>query len=142
MTGVKLDKIGSHIRYNVSCCDFKDPVCHTTTKLTLWNDYGHGNAVFLDRHLMDCGGFGFISSFQLESISSLIRYAYKCCAIFDSKWKNLTQCFDRFTSYVADNAHSIYTLAQIPVQCETGFGLSSIEMQRLVTGHWRFGFRC
>ena len=141
MTGVKLEKIGTGIRYNSTCCDFKDPVCRTTKKSTTWNYFGQGKANYLDRHIMECGGFGFISSFQLENINSQIRYVYNCCAIFDSKWKNLMQCFDRFTSYVEVNSHSIYTLAQIPVQCEGGFGLSRLEMQ-IKDLRWRFRFRC
>ena len=143
ITGVKLETSGTGIRYNFTCCFFKDPVCHATSSSTPWNDFGTGNAHFLDRHIIECGALGFISSFQLENTNSKIRYTYMCCAIFYTKWKNSMQCFDRHTSYVADNAHSIYTLAQIPVQCKTGFGLSSLSLQReLSQARWRFKFRC
>ena len=142
MTGVKLEKAGTDIRYNFTCCNFKDPVCHATTKSTPWNDYGAGNPRNLDRHIMECGSFGFISSFQLENDNSRIRYVVWCCELFDSKWKNSMQCSDKSTQYVEDNGHSIYTMAQVPVQCEAGFGLSRLRLQRVTFKDWGYGFRC
>ena len=48
-------------------------------KFTPWNDEGSGNAVFLDRHNVDCGT-DFLSRFQLQrSGGGQYRYNYRCC---------------------------------------------------------------
>ncbi|MCJ8271254.1 MAG: hypothetical protein MJK04_17875, partial [Psychrosphaera sp.] len=51
-------------------------------KYTDYNDDGGGNAVYLDRHNVDCGANGILSYFKLErdSQGSNYRYAYKCRA--------------------------------------------------------------
>ena len=49
-----------------------------TDKVTPWNDKGSGNAVFLDRHNVDCGT-DFLSRFQLQVSGEQYRYNYRCC---------------------------------------------------------------
>ena len=143
MTDIKLEVNGTDIRYNYSCCKFKDHVCSKVAKSTLWDEDGDGLVLYIDRHLIFCGNFSFISSFQLERMNSQIRYSYTCCELFDRKWQSLTQCFDKSTAYVPNNERSIFTWPQIPVACDPGFGLSSLLLKRDASwAEWKFEFRC
>ena len=143
LTSIHLERKGIDVRYDYSCCSLKDTVCRMTVKWTAWQYGDDGNGHSLSKPQINCGRFGFISSFQLEQSSSWIRYLFTCCEIFDPRWRNQMQCFYAATTYVAENAQLIYALAKIPVSCDAGFGLSSLELQRNASmSLCRFKFRC
>ena len=143
MTRVHLEQRGIDVQYNYSCCNFKDTVCRMIVKRTAWQYGGDGNAKYLSMHQINCGRFGFISSFQLEHKSSKIRYLYTCCELFNPRWRNQLQCYEAATPYVSENAQLVYSLAQIPVSCNGGFGFSSFQLQKKAAmQQWRFEFRC
>ena len=49
---------------------------------TGWNAEGGGNAVYLDRHDVRCGGNEMLSQFQLQRNGrGSYRYLYKCCSV-------------------------------------------------------------
>jgi len=49
---------------------------------TGWNAEGGGNAIFLDRHDVRCGGNEMLSQFQLQRNGrGSYRYLYKCCSV-------------------------------------------------------------
>ena len=51
-------------------------------KFTPWNVHGGGNAIFLDRHRLNCGSRSdVLRSFKLETSGNKIRYKYTCCKL-------------------------------------------------------------
>ena len=49
-------------------------------KFTPWNDNGNGNAIYLDRHSLNCGpSSDVLRSFKLETSATKMRYKYTCC---------------------------------------------------------------
>ena len=143
LTSVKLQVNGTNIQYNYSCCEFKDPVCSMTYNLTAWKFGGGGSASFLDVNQIDCGTFGFIASYQLETSVEEMRYSYTCCELFDSRWRSRVQCADKTTPFVSLAVQPLFTLAQMPVHCDAGFGLASLSLiKNALLTQWRFEFRC
>ena len=92
LSSVQLQVNGTNIRYNYSCCQFKDPVCSMTHNLTAWKFGGEGSASFLDSNRIDCGTFGFITSHRLEMSGAEMRYSYTCCELFDSRCLTFSFC--------------------------------------------------
>ncbi|MCJ8271175.1 MAG: Vps62-related protein, partial [Psychrosphaera sp.] len=70
---------GSQVAYKYTCGSKKLGE-HFMDKYTRFSDDGDGNALYLDRHNVDCGSNGFVSKFKLERDASgeKIRYAYQC----------------------------------------------------------------
>ena len=109
---------------------------------TNWSNGHDGVNLAISKHPIDCGEFGFISSFELQRNSANIRYSYACCEIVDLKWKDLMQC-KNVTRHVVINGFHTLTLAEIPVSCDAGFGLSRLTLQMNPDKRqWGFGFRC
>ena len=128
MTGLKLENNGSGIRYKYSCCKFKDPICQLSEKI--------GPKI-------DCGRLAFISSFQRKEEINTLRYSYKCCELFQSRWVGRMQCIENATQFVGLNANSVYVLTNIPIQCPAGYGLSMLTLKSNAARNKRqFIFRC
>ena len=113
MTGIELEKRGTDIRYNFSCCDFKDAICYSGVKLA---------------STIDCGAFGFIISFPRRKEINDDRYLFKCCELVHSTWRGRMRCVENATHFVDSNASLIDTLTRIPIQCPAGFGLSMLKL--------------
>ena len=142
MTKANLEKSGTDIRYNYSCCSFKGSICHAMFNSTNWSSGHSGSNSVILRHPIDCGEFAFISSFQLERKSTNIRYSYTCCDVVDQKWKDLMQC-TYAKRLVAFNGFHTLSLAEVEVSCDAGFGLSSLKLHAdYDIWQWGFEFRC
>ena len=138
MTSASLEKNGTDLRYNYSCCDFEIQLRQVTVNSTNW-EYGTiGLTNAISKCPIDCGKFAFITSFQLERDSSNIRYSYTCYEVLD---QHLMQCKTNATRRVVQNEFSTFTLAEVPVLCDAGFGLSWLQLQ-IEHGLWGFNFRC
>ena len=144
MTSARLEKNGTDIRYNSSCCRFKIPLCHRIEKSTQWKDLGREYLFITTLHVVDCGDFAFISAFQLENNSTNIRYSYTCCQVFDQKWKDLMQCNTNAAKHaVKTGSNRTLELAELPVSCNAGFGLSRLKIHIFQSSsEWGFEFRC
>ena len=142
MTSAGLETNGTHLRYYYSCCAFKVPICHMMLTSTEWMDGHSGVILAISRHPIDCGEFGFISSFQLQRNSENVRYSYACCEVVDQTWKDLMQCIN-FTRLVVIRGFHTLTLAEIPISCDAGFGLSRLTLHMSNDKRqWGFEFRC
>ena len=138
MTSASLEKNGTDLRYSYSCCDFEIQLRQLTVNWTNWEYGASGNTYAISKFTIDCGKFAFITSFQLERDSSNIRYSYTCYEVLE---QHLMQCTTNTTRLVAHNQFSIFTLAEVPVLCDAGFGLSSLQIH-LHNGLWGFNYRC
>ena len=143
MTGVKLEKNGTDIRYNFSCCKFKDPVYHVRARSTNWTDAVNGSFDFLEKLVINCGKVGFISSFQLKRKNTKVKYSFICYILFDLRWMKQTNCLSRSTQSINGSMYLLYQLVQMPIQCQPGFGLSRLHLRKTVSKvKWRFFYRC
>jgi len=67
--------------WDAYCSDNYSP-SYSGWQYTPWNERGGGNAVYLDRHIMQCGGNTAISYFHLErGAGDKIRYKYRCRSV-------------------------------------------------------------
>lgn len=76
----KLNRSGQNqYRYDYSCLSSNKPLqCRSVT--TQGNDDGGGNAVYLDRHDINCNDDETLSQFKLtRPTGNTIQYQYKCC---------------------------------------------------------------
>ena len=145
MTSANIERDGKNIRYNYSCCAFKIPVCNMMVKLTNWTYFDSDDMFSIYHHPIDCGKFGFIKSFQFESNQMNTRYSFACCEVFDQKWKEAMQCTTNATKFLNHTGYNkTLQLAEVPVSCNAGFGLSSLKMKLdfLNNFQWGFEFRC
>ena len=143
MTGFKLEKNGTDIRYNFSCCNFKDPVCQVRARSTNWTDIVNGSFYFLEKLAINCGRVGFINSFQLKKKNAQLKYSFTCYVLFDHRWMKQAECITRSTQSITGSMYLIYQLVQVPVQCEPGFGLSRVHLKTVGPKmKWRFSYRC
>ena len=141
MKSASLEKNGTEIRYNYSCCGFKIPICHMVVNSTNWIDDVLSWTGHIEKHPIDCGTSAFISSFELEMNSIKSRYSYTCCQVFDQIWKDSMQCKTQMTKFAANNLFETLKLAEIPVSCDAGFGLSRLKLNATQV-NWAFEFRC
>ena len=49
-------------------------------KSTEFNDNGGGNAIYLDRHKLQCGENEALSQFKLVNEGTRYKYDYTCCS--------------------------------------------------------------
>ena len=73
---------GHQLTYQYDCCHSSAPVrCYW--KYTPFNSDGHGNAIFLDRHNVQCNSHrDFLTHLHLtRSPPHRFRYNYKCCSM-------------------------------------------------------------
>ena len=138
-----LERSGGNMRYKYQCCKLRDTsYCSLASKTTAYSKDGDGNAVYLDRHSINCGHSGYINDIQLQRNNGhdKVRYSYYCCNL-KKPWSN--SCYDKYTGYTDDGSGKIYYLDRQTVQCQSGYALSYYVLQRN-GGHdkWRYRYRC
>jgi hypothetical protein len=101
------------------------------------NDWGEGNAIFLDRHTVDCGTKP-ITKFRLgRPTPSEIRYDYTCNS------KDVTgACRDVNTEWNDEgDGKSIY-LDRHDVKCDAGEVITKFKLGRDGQGKYRYDYKC
>ena len=144
--------VGGRTRYNLKCCRLlKSSICYATYKSTAWNHGGGGNPIFLDRHALDCGVYGYVSRFQLQQSGVYVRYLYNCCNLRHHSHKVRTRCYTTATSWKFDGYSNFRYMDQIPVNCKKKYFLSYFRLQRHLEkgwkwrpprNSWRYHYRC
>jgi hypothetical protein len=77
---VELKKnVNGQIQYSYKCANL--PVENQIEKHTNLNDYGNGQNIYLDRHIVACDGEQVLTQFNLEKIDNQFRYNYRCGTI-------------------------------------------------------------
>ena len=116
----------SSFRYDYVCCDL--PVkCQFHKKIaTPWDDVGSGNALYLDRHNVNCGTDSFLSAFKLnQQGSGRIRYNADCCRIPDKK-----SCYPAKTPFNDDGRGNAVYLDRHNVACRDNYAISRFRLMR------------
>ena len=138
-----LQRHGDRVRYQYQCCKIAlRNTCRPEHRVSVFSDDGGGQAIYLDRHEVNCGSTGFITDFRLERDPSQghIRYNYNCCML-TSKWSSFANCYDGHTQFTFDGNGRIYYLDRQTVQCNSGYALSYFLLQRN-NGQYRYHYRC
>ena len=138
-----LQRFGERIRYQYGCCNIAGAhACVPKQQYSAYSDDGGGQAIYLDRHAVNCGTTGFIADFRLERNPSQghIRYKYSCCMLI-SKWSAAAFCYDAYTNFTFDGNGRVYYLDRQTVQCNPGYALSYFQLQRS-NNQYRYQYRC
>ena len=140
-----LEANGMYMRYQYECCNFKDTAaCTNMQRMTMFNEDGDGNAVYLDRHSADCGNTGYINDFKVERNydHSKIRYSYYCCML-NGTWSEKSDCYTTQTSMTYDGYGLVYYLDRQTVSCDSGYALSFFKLFRYsFYSQWAYYYRC
>ena len=140
-----LQTAGMYMRYQYKCCNLKDQrICRLQRRSTPFNYDGYGNAIYLDRHTVDCGNTGFINDIRMERMphQRKIRYSYYCCML-KSAWSGKSSCYMSHTSMTDDGNGRVYYLDRQTVSCKSGYALSYFRLFRNWTGtKWAYHYRC
>lgn len=74
------DGRGKKVQYKYTCCEMpEEKTC--ISKATTMNNDGGGNAIYLDRHIVQCGDDQSLSQFKLVrgGNNKKYQYQYTCC---------------------------------------------------------------
>ena len=137
-----LERSGTNsIKYEYFCSDLPNVTGNTVYKNTPFNDDGLGNAVFLDRHNVDCGTNSLLAGFHLRrnDNGTLIRYDYQC---FDITNRNSLRCYDLTTPYMDDNGGNAIFLDRLPIACGAKAFINRFQLHRATMTDWAYRYRC
>ena len=99
------------------------------------NDDGQGNAVFLDRHYVDCGNDGINSLRLFRPSSTQIAYEYGCSTL------NNATSVDIYTPAHDDGGGNVVYLDRHTINCQ-GKGLQSLHLQRPAASTMQYHYQC
>jgi len=124
------------IAYNYECTNTGEISANYNT--TPANSDGGGNAVFLDRHLVDCRGKSMQYVNLYRPTETQIAYQYNCGN------KALTNITDHYTNYNHDGGGNTIVLDRHPMVCPAGKVLTYFHLQRVFadSNGIRYHFRC
>lgn len=111
-----------------------------TQKTTGYNDDGRGNAVYLDRHSLDCGSNG-ISQFKLYRNAnnlSQFQYGYTC----STGGPKLGPYMAKNTGFNDDGGGNVVYLDRHNVDCGSDGVLSQFNLVRNNTSQYRYEYKC
>lgn len=105
---------------------------------TPWNDEGGGNAVFLDRHNVDCGANNVLTRTHLRRKGDgNYQYEYSC-----ARSNRPLKCRKATTGFNDEgDGNSVY-LDRHNVECNGDEALSQFHLQRSGLGTYQFQFTC
>ncbi len=129
---------GNNIRYRYNCKTFSS-ASQFTNQSTPFNNDGRGNAIYLDRHSVDCNNRP-ISQFvfRRNSAGNLFHYEYKCS---DKQFTSLTKKLD--TGFNDDGGGNSVFLDRHHLQCDSGEMLGSFRLVRNSSGNqYRYEYTC
>jgi hypothetical protein len=116
----------------------EEPFSAGTLRDTGWNDDGGGNAIYLDRHNIDCGTNG-INNLFLTRNGSTYRYNYKC-----SSGGRLTTSVDKDSGWNDDGGGNAIYLDRHNIACDSNglnHVLSKLQLVRS-GGSYRYNMKC
>ena len=124
-------------RYDFTCSSggaLKAP----ENKTTPWNEEGGGNAIYLDRHDVDCGSNSVITQIQLgRKGDGNYRYAYTCAPS-----SNTLKCRDATTPLNDEGGGNSIYLDRHDIKCNSDEVLSRIHLARNGKNQYQYEYRC
>lgn len=136
---LRRDHTRTKYRYQYTCCTSPLP-CNHQTRSTPFSHDGGGNAVYLDRHNVECFNKNFIRSFRLNRNrrGKKIRYRYGCCNV-----PNIHKAtYIDSTPWNSDGGGKTIFLDRHHVKCNRGYGLSKFRLKRSKDHTYRYEFSC
>ena len=137
--GINQFKLGrpknNQIQYSYKCVEGVNSPANIN-KDTGANDWGGGNAIFLDRHNVDCGKNP-ISKFRLvRPKPNQIRYDYTC-----NSAEVKGQCRDANSGWNQESNMNIY-LDRHNVACKDTEVITQFKLNRDGKGKFRYDYKC
>ena len=137
--------LANTLRYDYTCMS-SGSLGNTLSKTTPFNDDGGGNAVYLDRHDVDCGNNAVITDLKLQRNSSgnQYQYQYKCAA----PSKQPLKCRADSTPWNDEGGGNTVYLDRHNIKCKPSEALSRVHLQRQwnaqgnPTGKYRYDYTC
>ena len=111
-----------------------------TQKTTGYNDDGGGNAIYLDRHSLDCESNG-ISHFKLyrnPNNLSQYQYGYTC----STGGPKLGPSMAKNTGFNDDGGGNVVYLDRHNVDCGSDGVLSQFKLARNLPSQYRYDYKC
>ena len=151
MKSFKLQRAGQRIRYEYTCCKLNKKVCRNTMKYnTFTYSVPQDGANFLDRQLVNCGPYGYVSSLQLRrnSYHNKIQYFYNCCRPTAQKHRTRSSCYSDFTRWTPSHYLRSYYLAAQTVGCKNRYFLNAFQLNnryprgQYINTYYRYYYRC
>jgi len=114
---------------SVQCNTHKCPdIVNCRTKYTRYQTHSNGKMVYLDRHRMNCGGTGYVSSmFRLQRRGRKMRYKFRCCNFKD---KAVCRLVRKVTSFSKDGGGDAVFLDRHSANCGRNGFINDIRVQR------------
>ena len=125
------------IQYEYTCSSGGD-LETAILKNTDWNDEGNGNAVFLDRHNIDCGINSVISQLKLvRDNTGKIQYQYKCLPS-----KHTLICRQNTTPFNDEGGGNSTYLDRHDIKCNDDEDISQLKLVRNNNGNYQYQYTC
>ena len=148
LKGFRLHAGNGKINYGYTCCHLKqNNICRSERKYTPYNDNGRGNTVYLDRHRVDCGNYGYLQRFRLvvepNNWNGRYRYDYDCCMLQRKSHKKRTTCYETRTNLQTEGHGNNIYLDRHGLKCKDRYFLSMFQLRRRVGGgYYQYVYRC
>ena len=135
---------GNRIAYRYRCCKLNKPICTRRTKVNRFTYDGRGNTVYLDRQVVDCGRYSYLTSFHLvrNRAGNHVRYIYGCCGLRRRRHRRRTHCYFGYTPFNAEGGGRNIYLDRHRLSCRGRFFLNYFHLQRNGHGRYRYQYRC
>lgn len=101
-------------------------------------DWGGGNAIYLDRHNVKCGTSEALMTWKFSSgAPNTVRYDYQCAPM-----EGLTKCTPMTTAWNEEGGGNMLFLDRHDVTCPGGTLLNRIQLIRDGKGKYRYEYTC
>jgi hypothetical protein len=142
-----LDTRGDKANYRYQCCPINSNVRSTVqTKSTEWQESGQNwDAIFLDRHNIDCEKDGLIQQFRLETKPkdrNKIRFNYTCLKPQFSKDSTPQTVCTETQTYWRPEKRTFDHLENHNPSCPEGQSISQLKIERGNNQQARYKYRC
>lgn len=129
------------MRQNYTCLASGDIGATKETKKTPSNEWGGGNATYLDRHDVSCDKGTVINKFKLTRPNETqIAYSYDCASA-----KGLDNCENLTTAFDDDGGGNTAALSKHKVQCPENKILTRFHLTKgseADKNKWRYEYTC
>lgn len=105
-------------------------------KSTDENDDGGGNAVYLDRHFLNCGDKAVLNQFNLARTTNKYKYDYTCNSRSD-----IESSITKTTDFDEEGSGNMLYFDRHNINCDQS-GINNLKLERDGKGKIRFSYAC
>lgn len=113
------------------------PAFTISNKTTGLNDSGGGNAIFLDRHDIECGEKSALNQFNLATSGTKVNYNFKCNSASD-----IGSPVSKGTGFNEEGGGNVIYLDRHVIKCDPGSAISRIHLTRNGANKFQYEYKC